>query len=194
MKLPVLSVLVSVLLLTAKGAETESLDAAMQRAAGDYSERSRQAAEELSRTRQRIADEKAPLLKQMRSAEDRIITATSQIQRLESAQETSLDQRRMLQKNFESIRKNASYLSSLVHDSAKAFDDGLAPGEAQSVAERLQALQQKVDEQTATGSPNAEAAVELAEFLAQRTELAVGGYSFAGSAVFPPYSWRQRWG
>ena len=54
-------ILLALLAVAANAAET--LPAAIQRATGEYEQRLRQAAEELARTRTRIADEKAPLAK-----------------------------------------------------------------------------------------------------------------------------------
>jgi F0F1-type ATP synthase membrane subunit b/b' len=58
-----LAALASILLATATVRAEETFDEAMKRATADYGERLQKAAEELSVTRKRIADEKAPLLK-----------------------------------------------------------------------------------------------------------------------------------
>jgi hypothetical protein len=83
-----LPVLASLFLLTASVRAEETFDDAMKRATADYGERLRKAADELNGARNRIADEKAPLLKELRLAEDRIVTAQSQIERLEAGRRT----------------------------------------------------------------------------------------------------------
>jgi biopolymer transport protein ExbB len=115
--------------------------------------------------------------------EDRIITASSQTRQFEAVQEQAIDQRQKLLRNFEALRKTTNYIGTLVHDGAKVFGDGLAPGEGQLVSGQLQVLQRKLDEQSAATAPNAEPAIDLAEYLLQRTELAVGGYTAGGSAI-----------
>ncbi|MEO6994567.1 MAG: hypothetical protein ABI273_13125, partial [Lacunisphaera sp.] len=60
-------------LLTTLAIGAETFDQAIKRATVDYTERLRQAAEELNHARARVADQKAPLLTQMRGVEDRII-------------------------------------------------------------------------------------------------------------------------
>ena len=79
----------ALLAVAVRGAET--FDEAMARATVDYGARLRQASDELTQVRERIAREKAPLLKAMRAAEDRIIAAASAITRLDTAQEHSLE-------------------------------------------------------------------------------------------------------
>ena len=69
----------ALLVVTVRGAET--FDEAMARATVEYGARLRQASDELTQVRERIAREKAPLLKAMRAAEDRIIAADSAITR-----------------------------------------------------------------------------------------------------------------
>ncbi|MEO6992359.1 MAG: MotA/TolQ/ExbB proton channel family protein, partial [Lacunisphaera sp.] len=149
----------------------------------DYTERLRQAAEELNHARARVADQKAPLLTQMRGVEDRIITLESQIQRFETGQEEAGGQRRKLIKNVEAARKTVAYFDTLVRDGTKTFTNGLAPGEEQLLSERLQSFQQKIDEQSGASVPNVQPAVDLAEFLLAQTEQSVGGHTVAGNAI-----------
>ncbi|HEY4248251.1 MAG TPA: MotA/TolQ/ExbB proton channel family protein [Lacunisphaera sp.] len=163
------------------GAET--FDQAIKRATVDYTERLRQAAEELNRARTQVADQKAPLLTKMRGVEDRIITFESQIQRFEAGQEEAGGKRRKLIKNVEAARKTGAYFNTLVRDGTKTFTDGLAPGEEQLLNERLQSLQQKIDEQAGASVPDVQPAVDLAEFLLAQTEQSVGGRTAAGNAI-----------
>jgi biopolymer transport protein ExbB len=160
----------------------ETYDEAVKQVTKDYGERSQQAVDELIQARARIANEKAPRLKEMRAAEDRIIAAETQIRQLETGQEEGVERRRKLLKSIEAARKTSTYASALVRDGAKIFADGLAPGEAQQVSEPLQTLQQKLDGQPA-GSSSTQPAADLADFLLARTELAVGGYIAPGRAV-----------
>ena len=187
MKIPRLPLCLTLLLCTVRSSAAETYDEAMKRATTDYGERSLQAADELIRARSRIANEKAPLLKEMRAAEDRIIAAEVLIRQFETGQEEAAERRRKLLKSIEAARKTGSYASTLVRDGAKVFADGLAPGEAQLVSDLLQTLQQKLDEQPAS-SANAQPAADLAELLLARTELAVGGYTAPGRAVIANHS------
>lgn len=175
------SVLASVGLLAASANATETFDEALKRATADYAERLRTAADELNSTRKRIADEKAPLLGEMRAAEDRIVTAQSQTERLETGREDSTEQHRKLMMDLDNVRKNTTYMTTLAHDGLTAFEDGLAPGEGQVLSDRLLVLGQKLDD--SSGGPNGQSAVDVAEFLLERTQHELGGYSSAGSSL-----------
>ncbi|HEY1763604.1 MAG TPA: hypothetical protein VGF85_01695, partial [Opitutaceae bacterium] len=159
----------------------ESFDDAMKRAATDYTERTKVAAEELNNTRKKIADEKAPLLQELRSTEDRIVSLQSEVERIETGADDASNRRRKLISDLDAIRKSSSYIDTLAHDGLTSFGENLAPGEGQRVSDRIQALEDKLDD-TSNG-PNAVAATEIADFLIDRTKLQLGGYSADGSAL-----------
>src|SRR5580700_11166405 len=96
MKLTLRPLIAYGLLLAAGSRGAETFDEAMKRATTDYGERLRNAAVELNRTRERIADEKAPLLKEMGAAEDRIVNAETEIHRLQTGEENASERRRKL--------------------------------------------------------------------------------------------------
>ena len=176
-----LPALVSVFLLTATVRAEETFDDAMKRATADYGERLRKAADELNTARKSIADEKAPLLKELRLTEDRIIAAQSQIERLEAGKEDYSEQRRKLLMELDATRKNSAYISTLAHDGIVAFDESLAPGEGQLLSDRIQALEQKLDDESSVST--AQSAVSVAEFLLARTQRSLGGYAAEGSSL-----------
>jgi biopolymer transport protein ExbB len=181
MKAGLLPRLASLVLLATAVRGADTFDDAMARASLEYAQRLRQASSELTQTRERIAREKAPLLKALRAAEDRIIAADEEITRLETAQEQSLEDRRRMIRDSESLRKNESYVSSLAHDGLQAFSSGLSPGEEQPLFERLQAFQQKFDDPSRMADANAATAV--ADFLLERVRQSLGGYTAAGTAL-----------
>jgi biopolymer transport protein ExbB len=178
-RLRILAPLLLLLAAEVRGAET--FEEAMKRATSDYIGRQQAAAADLNRTRKRIADEKAPYLAQMRVAEDKIITVQSEIERLETGQEDAAEVRRKLLGELEGVRKNTTYISTLAHDALKAFSDGLAPGEGQILSDRIQALEQTLDDNS--GAPNGQASVDIANFLLERTRNALGGYTSPGSSL-----------
>ena len=169
----------ALLVVTVRGAET--FDEAMARATVEYGARLRQASDELTQVRERIAREKAPLLKAMRAAEDRIIAADSAITRLDTAQEHSLEEHRKTLRDADALRKNVNYVGTLAHDSLKAYEEALAPGEGPLLAERLQTMQRKLDDASIT--LDGLAAVEPVEFLLERMRQSLGGYTMRGSSM-----------
>jgi biopolymer transport protein ExbB len=184
MKRPIVSGLMATLILASalRGAEgNETFNSAMERAAVEYRQRVERAADELNRTRARIADEKAPLLQRQRAAEDRLITAESESTRYQTREEDTAEQRRKLLIELDGLRKSTTYLTTLAHESVKAATDGLAPGETQAGDDRLPAIQKQLDDPNKV--PSAVTAVETVEYLLSRTERALGGYRVAGSAM-----------
>lgn len=162
-------------------AATEPFDAAMQDKAADLRARLGRAAEELNQTRTRIAQEKAPLLAQLRAAEDRALAAESAATRLEIRKDESGEQRRKLLQELEALRKTTVFAGTLAHESLRTAIDGLAPGEDQAVGDRFDALRAALEDPVS--SSNGRAAMDSAEFLAARLEQSIGGYRFTGSAL-----------
>ncbi len=153
---------------------------ALGRTMTEYRERLQQAGAELSAAREEIAQEKAPLLKAQRAAEDRIITANEEITRLNTAQEESLERRRRLIKDADLLNKNANYAIMLSQEGLKAFADGLAPGEDQLVGESLEVLRQPLEE--ASSGTKIKTTMAAVDFLFDQVSKAVGGYSAAGNS------------
>lgn len=158
-----------------------SFDDSMQAAADKFRTRAEQAAADLNRTRARIDGEKAPLLRQLRAAEDRIIAAESEATRLETQRENAGPARQELLQDLVAVRKTTTYVVTLAHDGLQALSDGMAPGEDQRIGGRLRSLQAGLDDGSAGASGSA--AMDAAEFLLARTEQALGGYRADGSAV-----------
>ena len=159
----------------------EPIDEALKRAAVEYTQRLRAANDELTQTRERIAREKAPLLKAMRAAEDRIVAAESQVKRLETGQAEATENARKLGKEAEALRKNESYVNTVAHDSLAAFDEGLLPGERQFLAGAIDALQERFNK--TTKSAGGTRAVDVAGFLLERAQQASGGYALPGGSL-----------
>jgi len=177
----ILTALFSVLVLVPRLCADETFDDAMKRATTDYADRLQKAADELNTTRARIVGEKAPLLQDMRAAEDRIVTAESEIDRLQTGKADTGEMRRKLLMDLDAVRKNTTYIGTLAHDGLTAYSESLAPGESQFLADDLDALGRKVDD--ASAGPNGHAALDVAEYLLDRTRRELGGYTAPGSAL-----------
>jgi biopolymer transport protein ExbB len=169
------------LLFTAAQA-AENFDDALKRAAVDYAERLKQANDELIRTRERIAKEKAPLLDELQAVEAKISALERETNRLSTDQEQAAAKKRQLLRDIEETRKSNAYITTLANDALKAANEGLLPGEQILVGERLRELQDKLDATAATAT-SGPAALVAAEFLLSRTEHALGGNIVAGRAL-----------
>ncbi|MDQ5979599.1 MAG: biopolymer transport protein ExbB [Verrucomicrobiota bacterium] len=181
MKARSLFLLLAGLLAVTVGA-AENFDDALKRAATDYATRLRQAADELNRTRERIALEKSPLLKELRASEDLIISLEREAVRLKTGQEDAAGNKRRLLRDIEEQRKTTAYVTTLAGDALKALSSGLPPGEQGLVGDTLQSLQEKLDAAVAAGT-GAAASLDIAEFMFARTERVLGGHLTAASAL-----------
>jgi biopolymer transport protein ExbB len=181
MKARILTALALIFLVSAAARGAETFDDAMKRATSDYNERLKTAADELNSSRKRIADEKAPLLEEMRAVEDRIVALQTEIDRLETGQADSSEHHRKQLIELDSVRKNTTYIGTLAHDGLTSFEESLAPGEGQVLTERILALGQKLDD--ASAGPSGQSAMDIADFLLERTRRELGGYSAQGSSL-----------
>lgn len=160
----------------------DNFDDALKRAALDYAERLRLAGEELNQTRERIAAERAPLLQEVRAAEDRLIALEREIGRLKTGNENAASDKRRLLRDLEEVRKTEAYVTTLATDALKAVAEGLLPGEEAVLGERLRAEQQKLEAATTAGA-GGPASLEAATFLLERTERLLGGLLASGRAM-----------
>jgi len=182
MKRKMVFVLVACALVAGVARAADSLDDALKKSELDYSLRLEKANAELIRTRERIAHEKAPYLKRMRAAEDRILAGESEVGRLETLQENEQEHRRKLVKDAELLHRNAAYFSTLTQDGLKAYADELAPGENTAVGDKITELQGAFADNTNVQS--AKNALRGAEFLLDRVQLSLGGYTVSGHATW----------
>jgi biopolymer transport protein ExbB len=159
----------------------ESFDAAMQRATLQYAERLQQAGEELARVRRAVTAEKAPLYAELRATENKIIQLESELRRLETAHEDKSQEQRKHLQELDAVRKNARYLQTLAHENLKAWTENLAPGEEQIWSDRLEQLQQKLDQAAAGTETSASLAVIGLQL--EYTAKTIGGYAVQGNAM-----------
>lgn len=162
-------------------AAEEKLDDALARAALDYTKRLEQANAELTQLRARIAEEKAPLLKSRRAAEDRIIAAQTAISKLETTQAQTDDRRKKLVRAAEDLHRNVSYVATLAQDGLKGISEGMSPGEGQWLGASVETLQQKFNAQGGAQDPRN--AADAAEFALAQIRHSLGGYLASGTAL-----------
>ena len=160
----------------------ETFDEAMQKSLLEYNARQREANTELNATRAKIAEEKAPFLRAMRAAENRIITAQTEITRRETEQEQVQETRVRLLRDAENLQRNRAYVNTLAQDGLKLFEDGTLPAEDVLLADPLRALQKQLDV-TTEGSAAGQAAGNVTEFLLTQVERSLGGYAAPGRAM-----------
>ncbi|HVU33403.1 MAG TPA: MotA/TolQ/ExbB proton channel family protein [Opitutaceae bacterium] len=160
----------------------ESFAETLHRETRDFQQRQTKAADTLTAARIRIAQEKAPLLRELRALEDRIILAQAETRRLETDQEQSASRRRALVRQIDDLARTSGYLNTLAHDGLRAAGDGLAPGEAKLVTPPLESMLAALD--AAVAENRARTAVDAAGLLLAQTEQSLGGYVAPGRSLF----------
>jgi biopolymer transport protein ExbB len=154
---------------------------ALARATLDYTKRLELANAELTQLRAQIAEEKVPLLKVRRAAEDRIIAAQTAISKLEATQAQAEDRRKKLLRAAEDLHRNVSYVGTLAQDGLKGIAEGANPGEAQWQGPAIDTLQQKFVAHGGTQDP--QDSVAVAEFALLQLQRSLGGYLAKGTAL-----------
>lgn len=158
-----------------------TFEEAAAKAAVEYADRLKEASAELTEIRGKIAEEKAPKLKALHAAEERIVAASAEIARIETGQENSQGRRRELQKEREVVQKNLSYFSTLAHDAAVAARDGQAAGENQIAGDEPDRIIRQFDE--APKITPEKATLDALDALVSRIERSLGGYRAPGRAI-----------
>ncbi len=170
----------ALLLVLAASVRGETFSDAVNRATAEYARRLQAASSELNAARERIGNEKAPLLEQLRKAEDRIVGADAQIGRMQATADEAADTRRRLLLDIEALRKTSAYLATLAHEDLTAFGDGLPPGEGQRLNDPIDALSRQLE----AGQSEGTAAVAVTEFLESELEGELGGHAQRGESLF----------
>ncbi len=149
-------------------------------AVADYADRLQKASEELSSERDRVVRERREMFKVLREAEDRVAAIERENAQLEAAMEKIQDARRQTVQDYEPLKRNLSYLGTLIRDSYATVRDGFAPGEDQLFRADVDRLRLRPEEAAEGVSA---LSTQVAEFLFQRIVAGVEGRSFSGNAV-----------
>jgi len=173
--------LVCAALIATPAIAADTFEESTAKAAVEYAGRLKEASAELTAIRAKIADEKAPKLKALHAAEDRIVAAEAEIARIETGQENSQGRRRELQKEREAVQKNLNYISTLAHDVAVAAKDGLIAGEGQIAGDELDRILGQFDDVPKVTSEKA--ATDALDVIVGRIERSLGGYRAPGKAI-----------
>jgi len=159
----------------------EDFDAVLKEATLEYGRRLEAANQELSQTRQRIEEAKAPLLQDMRQAEQRLFTVEADVVRLQTSRERWGERFRELQQHAEVLQKNTNFLDSTAFEAINAFIDGALPAGRQLLDARAGELRAEFE---ATRKMQSEARlIEIADLLADEVERSLGGRIVPGSAL-----------
>jgi biopolymer transport protein ExbB len=161
--------------------DTADFDAKLIDVAIEYAAKIETATEELTSARTTIAEEKVPLLNQLRGAENRILQARA-----------DMDQQRIITGNFETDRArrqheaeaqrlNISYLATSAAEGLSTWRNTSGSLGLGDWSATIDDLRTKLD--PANANPDVTAAAETAEMILNRVKSALGGQATPGTAV-----------
>jgi len=165
----------------ALGQAPNEFDAKLAEVAESYAERIETATNELNDARVRIAEEKVPLLNDLRAAEDRILRLRAEMDRQRIIAGNLDADRARREQEADAQRLNISFLATAAAEGLTTWGNtagslGLGDHEAQ-----IADLRSRLD--PANQKPDITAAAETAEHIFSRVQAALGGQALAGTAV-----------
>jgi biopolymer transport protein ExbB len=164
-----------------RGAGDESLDDLMGRAVLEYSHRLESATSELVETRERIADERTPLVEAVHELEDRVLSLQAEISTLETISVRAETDRLESETEWELVIKNLDYISRMARENLEALESALLPGEWLLYGDRIKTYLQVFERPSKLNQ--AAAALDTSDLLLDRLQRQLGGYVVDGSAL-----------
>lgn len=156
-------------------------DATLRKVALDYTQRIETATDELNDARVRIAEEKVPLLNDLRDVESRILGLRAEISQLETTRATFANDKARREQEADTQRLNISYFAGAAAEGLTTLNSSLGNIEAATWQDEVGTLRNRLD--PVGGLPDIDAAVETAELLFSRVETLIGGHTSEGLAV-----------
>jgi biopolymer transport protein ExbB len=180
-KLPAFFLGISGLAAMASASVDESLDDLMSRAILSYAERLESATSELVEVRERIADERAPLVEAAHELEDRILSLEAEISYLETTSVRAEAERLESETEWELVIKNLDYISRMARENLEALESDLLPGESLLYGDRIKTYLQVFERPSKLDQ--AAAALDASDLLLDRLQRQLGGNLVEGSAL-----------
>jgi len=172
--------LASTLLVSSLSAQSE-LDEKLKETALEYTKRIEAATTALTAARERIVNEKVPLLNEMRAVENRILSLRAESSTLRIASGRYANDRAQLEQVSNAQRISIGFLAGLANEGLSTLNSTLGRIETGQWQERLADLRHRID--PVNRQPDLPASIDSVEVLADRVEILLGGYTFAGVAV-----------
>ncbi len=140
---------------------------------------------ELSNLREKIAEEKIPLGRQLRDLEDQLIEVRREYQQTTRLLDSRTLDLSNLRTEIEGRKQERTYLSNLLGEYVRGFETRLHIAEVQRYKEPLEAAKLALESSDLSDSEVYQAQAELVTVSLDRLYDALGGTRFEGSAVDP---------
>lgn len=159
----------------------EEFDAKLAEVAEEYVERIENATDELNATRERIAEEKVPMLNDLRAVEDRILRLRAEMERQRVITGNLEADRAQREQEAQAQRLNVSFLATAAAEGLTTWGNTAGSLGLGEQAARIDDLRTRLD--PANQQPDITAAAETAEHVFTRVRAALGGQALEGTAV-----------
>ncbi len=162
-------------------APASTLSERMREAKISYEQPLQQATEELQATRERITQERVPLVEANRELQQRILRLETELRLLRHEATHAEQLRRQLTQESEELRRNLGYVRSTAQERMQDLTAHQLPGEAALHGAALSELQHRLD--ASAGTPDVTAATQALERVWEHLEEQLGGYVAPGRAA-----------
>lgn len=160
---------------------TEEFDAKLIEVAEAYTTKIEEASAELNATRVRIAEEKIPLLNELRAAEDRILSLRAEVSRERITAGNFEADRARREQEADAQRLNVSFLATAAAEGLSTWRNTAGSLGLREEEQVIATLRDRLD--PAGGVSDVTAASETAELVLARVRAALGGQAISGTAV-----------
>jgi biopolymer transport protein ExbB len=143
------------------------------------------ALDELNSTREQIAQEKIPLIREVSSLEDEVRQKSSELDRLRRLRDNSDLGLNRLRDQVAAIKAQNEYAAGLLDEFVRSFETRIDFSEVQLYAETAEEARLAIDDPNLTQAERFNKQIDVIGVALGRLGELVGGYTFSGQALTP---------
>ncbi|MFP4069477.1 MAG: MotA/TolQ/ExbB proton channel family protein [Opitutales bacterium] len=162
-------------------AAAQSFQSARSEAREDLQE----ALDELAETRETIATEKIPLLREVNSLEDKVRQKTDELDRLRRLRDNKDLGLNRLREQVEAMKEQNEYAAGLLDEFVRSFETRIDFSETQLYSDVAEEARLALEDPDMSQADHFKAQIEVISTAVDRLDQLVGGYTFEGKALAP---------
>ena len=167
---------------SAKSAKSaQSFDEASQTARADL----QKALDTLAQTRESIASEKIPLIREVSALEDKVRQKSNELEKLQRLRDNRDLGLNRIREQVEAIKAQNEYAAGLLDEFVRSFETRIDFAETQLYAKPAEEARLALDDADMTQADRFSAQLEVVGVALERLDKLVGGYTFEGRALAP---------
>jgi len=171
----------SLLILLASSLQAQTFNAAASDAQADL----KASLVELAQIRERITEEKIPLMRAVSSVEDEVIRHREKLNQLRRARDNSDLGLNRLREQVAAMKEQNEYAAGLLDEFARSFETRIDYSETQLYAQAAEDARLALDDINLNQAERFEKQLEVIGVALSRMKKLVGGYTFEGQALSP---------